>query len=103
MDQSQLNRLIETLKHVRKRPGMYFTDDMASIDNFVSGFYTALAVFADQTDSEEIYSKLLQEKGLQHNRSIYQQLKEKGYNDAEAIYEYLTLLIEDCKQHKPNS
>lgn len=98
MDAKQFKALIETLEHIRKRPGMYFTDDMASIDNFISGFYTAMTIFVNQDDSNQAFARLLHEKGLQPHKSIYQQLKAKGYNDTDAVHEYLGLLIESRKQ-----
>lgn len=94
MNKLQHDNLLELLKHIRKRPGMYFTDDMAAIDNFISGFDAAIRIFFDHSNTPAIYLSLLRERKLEPNRSPYQQLRERGFNHDDAIYEYVSLLID---------
>lgn len=102
MDTAQLDRIITQLEHVQKRPGMYFADNTAAVDNFISGFTLGLILaWIDQAEASSMWRKIVEDEyNLSSNISIHQQLKERGKSDAEATDTILAILIESYKRHR---
>jgi hypothetical protein len=88
--------VIAMLTHVHKRPGMYFSDTSSPVENFFAGFSLALGDLTEGSDM--LYKNVLESHGLQHNKGIYQQLKERGLGDDEATQVYLSIMIESFQR-----
>jgi len=99
MTNPKLEQVIAMLVHVRKRPGMYFSDGISPVENFFTGFSLALGSLLE--DSNTQYQELLTNHGLQYNKSIYQQLKDRGLTDNDATQLYLSIMIESFQAENP--
>lgn len=93
--------MVNTLKHIRKYPSMYFVDSLTSGDNFLAGFFVAVGTFTNIEDDSLVYERLLKKHGLVKNRSIIQQFQEQGLSADAAIQATLTIYIESFEQSQP--
>ena len=86
------NPLLEGLEHIRKRPLMYFSNDVPAVVNFLEGFKTACLMLNAGFDYKTIYEQVAQERGWKNSpQGIWRQMQERGMNDAEVIAELLAI------------
>ncbi len=100
----QIAHLLEQLEHIRKRPGMYMTDDFPPIVNFLFGFNAACRVFGTSIDydlesRDGIDAGVLQERGWKaSSRHSSVEMQERGMDDNAITEELLTIAIEVVKR-----
>lgn len=86
------NPLLAGWEHIRKRPLMYFSNDVPAVVNFLEGFKTACLVLNPAFDYETIYQQVIREHGLEDSsQAIWRQLQERGLSDEEVISEMLAI------------
>lgn len=86
------NALLEGLAHIRKRPLMYFSDQVPAVVNFLEGFKTACLMMNPLFDYDSVYRVVLHERNWEYSAvPIWQQMQERGMDDAEIIAELLTI------------
>lgn len=86
------NALFAGWEHIRKRPLMYFSNDVPAVINFLEGFKTACLMLNPAFDYKAIYEQVIQEHGWKDSpQGIWHQMQERGMNDAEVIAELLTI------------
>jgi len=93
MNEGEINKLVEVLQHVKKRPGMYFADGIEPVDNFISGFMLGVQLTSEASDAVTQPDIIWEEFELKPNISIYQQLRDRGLDKHEAIEQYISILI----------
>jgi hypothetical protein len=89
------NPLMERLDHIRKRPLMYFSDQVPAVVNFLEGFTTAWVMLYPVSDFYSIREQVIREHGWEQSATpIWQQMKERGMDDAAIIDEMLAIYYE---------
>lgn len=101
MDEKQAHAVIEALEHIRKRPGMYFSDEFSAAINFITGFETACRVlFSELERTTEVVQDVLAERGWQGNSTgfLWKEMETQGLEQSAIIEELLAIEIEIWKR-----
>ncbi len=86
------NSLLAGWEHIRRRPLMYFSNDVPAVVNFLAGLRTACLLLNPAFDYETIYNQIIQERGWKNaSQGIWRQMQERGMNDSEMIAELLAI------------
>lgn len=89
---SKQNSILEALEHVRKRPLMYFSDDVPAVVNFLAGFSLAWLTLNPESDFYAIREQIISEHGWEHSAAhIWRQMQEQGMDDAAVVDELLAI------------
>lgn len=82
---------IQVLEHIRKHPGMYFSEMAPAVVNFLEGFKIALApeVF------DVVYADALRLRGWDvSSKAVWQQMREKNYDEEAINAEMLAIYLD---------
>jgi hypothetical protein len=94
-----VEKAIEQLATIRKRPGMYFETSVESAENFLTGFRTALTI-AGVPLSRESHQMSFERRGWAWTalRSI-PSMRERGLSDDHIVGELIDALIDELRQN----
>jgi hypothetical protein len=92
IDKEQLDSLVSVLAHMRLRPGMYFSNTVPAIQNYLHGFQTACTLlgFDIWKDEQEIWAERGWKISALHPIN---QMRDKGMSDDEIAAEVFAMLI----------
>ncbi len=85
-------QLLDGLAHIRKRPLMYFSNQVPAVVNFIEGFKTACLLLEPASNYHAIYQQVIQERGWKLSaQAIWDQMQERGMDDQAVIAELLEI------------
>lgn len=89
---SNQNSILEALEHIRKRPLMYFSNDVPAVVNFLEGFTTACLLLKPVSDYNASYQTVIEARGWEYSAMpVWRQMKEQGMADATVVDELLAI------------
>jgi hypothetical protein len=98
IQQEQIDRVLELLEAILKRPLMYFgkADDVEIANSFISGFSISLFHTFDIPFSRvDVLGESVTKRGHRFSpRGIWQELKEEGLDNEQIINELIQIQIE---------
>jgi hypothetical protein len=103
MTDAQNTQILTILEHVRKRPGMYFSDQVPAVANFLNGFVLACSLFEETLRDNSAYHRALVARGWEiTSTGVWVQMAERGYDEAAIIQEML-IIYEATFAHAPDA
>ncbi len=86
--------LVETLKHVQKRPAMYVSADVPPMVSFLSGFELASRMLLRDADYDRTLNAIIQQRGWKVSTvPLWDQMAERGMDAAAVVDELLSIHI----------
>lgn len=107
MDKEKINKIIEFLEHVLKRPQLYFgkDDDFEATLNFLFGVrYGVLTLLdSDKTIISSWHDAIIKRgHRLRPLNTIPEDMKKKGFENIDIVKEYIEIEIETWKNFRDN-
>jgi DNA gyrase/topoisomerase IV subunit B len=94
MSKTNITLIIQLLKRVRQKPGLYMGNDVHAILHFITGVKCTCSVFGLQRD-EAVYKAVVVERGWEYSaKAPLYQMMEKGMDYSHIINEVLSIEID---------
>lgn len=92
MDEKLKETFTKTWNHLAKRPGMYFSNEVPAVSNFLEGFKLAFLVFNATPDFHEIFQQVVLSRGWENSaQGVWRQMQDQGLDEDTIIQELLTI------------